>query len=192
MYLPDGRKRKRRTNWNEAGHAHQLTFCCLHRIALLSRDRSRRWFVEALALARHKHNIELWAYVIMPEHVHALLWPRSPDCDVALVRKTIKQSASRRAIGYLRVHAPQWLDRLVVVEANRRYHRFWEAGGGYDRNILTQDAAWASVEYIHANPVRDGLVDHPLDWPWSSARWYAGFEDAILAMDACPPAPSAR
>jgi putative transposase len=66
---------------------------------------------------------------------------------------------------------------------------FWQPGGGYDRNIDNAKVAWASVHYIHANPVRRGLVAHPTDWEWSSARWYAESEDVVLAMDACPPDP---
>jgi len=36
---------------------------------------------------------------------------------------------------------------------------------------------------LHNNPVRRGLVDHPTDWPWSSARFYAGEKDVPLVMD---------
>jgi len=170
MRLPDGTIRKLRRNWNEVGHAHELTFCCRHRLPLLSKDRSRRWLIEALAAAREVHDVELWAYVIMPEHVHVLLWPRPPNYDVAPIRKTIKQSVARRAIGYLRANAPQWLERLLVIER--------------------EEAAWTVVEYIHANPVRRGLVATPTEWPWSSARWYAGEPEVLLAMDGCPTGPA--
>ena len=39
------------------------------------------------------------------------------------------------------------------------------------------------IDYIHNNPFRRGLVDHPTDWPWSSARFYAGEKDVPLVMD---------
>jgi putative transposase len=39
------------------------------------------------------------------------------------------------------------------------------------------------IDYLHANPVRRGLVERPLDWEWSSARWYAGEESALIQMD---------
>jgi len=39
------------------------------------------------------------------------------------------------------------------------------------------------IDYIHQNPVRRGLVRQATDWPWSSARFYAGFPDAALSMD---------
>ncbi len=74
----------------------------------------------------------------------------------------------------------------------RGEHRFWQQGGGYDRNIAKPEVAWASVAYIHGNPVRRGLVAADVDWPWSSAGWYAGDRDVKLAMDAHPPDPPPR
>ena len=190
MLLPDGRIRKRRKNFNDRGHAHELTFSCFEQLPLLAKDRTRRWFVEALDVARRKWDFELWAYVIMPEHVHILLYPRPDQYDIAAIRKSIKQSVSRRAVRFLRTEAPRWTERLVVVESGRRFHRFWQPGGGYDRNVYKAKVAWASAEYIHANPVRRGLVAQPTDWEWSSARWYAGDDGVILPMDDCPPDPA--
>ena len=61
--------------------------------------------------------------------------------------------------------------------------RFWQAGGGYDRNIIDEKTAWKVIDYIHLNPVRRGLVERPEDWEWSSARWYAGLRPVPLEID---------
>ena len=68
-------------------------------------------------------------------------------------------------------------------EGQRIRHRFWQPGGGYDRNITSTLALRAAIEYIHANPVRRGLVARAEDWEWSSARWYAGLRPVKLEMD---------
>lgn len=39
------------------------------------------------------------------------------------------------------------------------------------------------IVYLHQNPVRRGLVSRAEEWLWSSARWYAGMSDVLLAMD---------
>jgi len=62
-------------------------------------------------------------------------------------------------------------------------YRFWQRGGGYDRNVWEPDTLRKMIEYIHDNPVRRGLVTRATDWPWSSARFNAGTGDAVLAMD---------
>jgi putative transposase len=62
-------------------------------------------------------------------------------------------------------------------------HRFWQRGGGYDRNIVTPKTAYLEIDYIHHNPVRRGLCVHPADWIWSSAADYAGVRSGPLTID---------
>ncbi|HEY7117221.1 MAG TPA: hypothetical protein VH475_11575, partial [Tepidisphaeraceae bacterium] len=82
----------------------------------------------------------------------------------------------------------QWLEHLAVPTSKAETeYRFWQAGGGYDRNIERVATAWNSVDYIHNNPVRRGLVRTPCEWEWSSARFYAGHASAHLKMDGNPP-----
>jgi putative transposase len=187
--MPEG-SRKCLRHYNEPGHAHELTFSCYRGLPLLSRDRTRRWFIEALARARDRCDFRLWAYVIMPEHAHVLLLPTKPDYDVAAILKSIKQPVARRATAWLRAHHPQWLRRLRVERPGGRVeHRFWQQGGGYDRNIVEPRTAWHCVHYLHENPIRRRLVARAVDWPWSSAGWYAGYDGVMLAMDEKPPDP---
>src|SRR6516225_4955404 len=68
----DRMARKRCRRYNEPGRAHELTFSCYRRLPLLSRDRTREWLIEAIQAARAQERFDLWAYVVMPEHVHIL------------------------------------------------------------------------------------------------------------------------
>ena len=52
----------------------------------------------------------------------------------------------------------------AVGSPRRVRHRFWQPGGGYDRNITTTATLRAMIEYLHANPVRRGLVAKAEDW----------------------------
>mgnify|MGYP001765422319 CR=1 FL=1 len=47
-------------------------------------------------------------------------------------------------------------------------------GTGYDRNVIHTKTLRSVVEYIHANPVRRGLVEYPEEWRWSSALDWSG------------------
>jgi len=188
MERPDGTVRKTRRVYNIPGHAHELTFTCHHGMEMLASDRSRRWVVEAIALARAKHAFQLWAYVIMPEHMHLLIFPTRREYDISEVVKSIKQSVSRRAVAWLRRDSPDFLRRLRVEwPGGRVEHRFWQQGGGYWRNLWQPEALWASVDYIHMNPVRRDLVAKPAEWLWSSARWYSGEREGPLTIDGHPP-----
>jgi putative transposase len=174
---------KRRVRYSEREQPRELTFSCYRHYAFLARARTREWFCEALAEARRRFGFQLWAYVIMPEHVHLLVYPGEVPERMADFLRALKEPVGRKAITYLESHAPQWLERLTVREGTRIRRRFWQPGGGYDRNITSIAALRAMIDYIHANPVRRGLVARPEDWEWSSARWYAGWRPVRLEMD---------
>jgi putative transposase len=175
--------RKRMKHFNDPGHAHVLTFSCHKRFPLLTRDRTRRWLVEALRDASREHDFAIVAYVIMPEHAHVVVHPRREQYNIAGFLKSVKQSVSRRARQYLLEHSPVWLSRLSVETPTGRVFRFWQRGGGYDRNIHNVQALLSEIQYIHGNPVRRGLVSEADEWEWSSARSYAGREDVLLRLE---------
>src|SRR5437899_12347364 len=106
-------------HYDVPGQAHFVTFSCYRRWPLLSKDRSRWWFVRALENARRRHDFDLWAWVLMLEHVHLLLWPRQPVYSMAKILASIKKPVGARAIAYLRAHAPDFLERLTVRHRNR-------------------------------------------------------------------------
>jgi REP-associated tyrosine transposase len=173
---------KRRVRYHEPGQPRELTFSCYHRYPFLSRDRTRAWLCEALAAAGARFGFQLWAYVIMPEHVHLLVYPGDAPERISDFLRAVKEPVARKAITYLQSNAPHWLARVTVREGPRIRRRFWQPGGGYDRNITSIEALRAMIDYIHANPVRRGLVARAEDWEWSSARWYAGLRPVKLEM----------
>ncbi len=184
---------KRRRRYNEPAQPRELTFSCYRRMPFFSRERTCEWFRQALEAARTKFDFQVWAYVLMPDHVHLLVNRggtslRSPEGraeapEMSRFLQAVKEPVARQAIGYLKANAPQWLTRLTVHEGQRVRHRFWQPGGGYDRNITSTEALRAMIDYIHANPVRRGLVARVEDWEWSSARWYAGIRPVRIEMD---------
>jgi len=124
----------------------------------------------------------------MPEHVHLLLCPCQANCSMAEILATLKRPVSVAAKKHLILTDNQkWLQRLTVRKGTRKVFRFWLPGGGYDKNICHERPIEDVIDYIHANPVRRGLVDRVTDWQWSSARFYAGLRPVALSMDPLPP-----
>lgn len=180
--------RKRVRHFDLPGDAHFLTFSCYRRLPLLSKDRTRKWFVEALAAAHNKHHFQLWAWVIMPEHVHLLIYPDANSTKIANILADIKRPVAQRAIAYLVGRKSPFLKRLTVRNKSRTYRRFWQAGPGQDHNIYDPRTAHRVVEYIHFNPLRRGLVTRAEDWLWSSARDWLGDVDGLIRVDRTLPA----
>jgi putative transposase len=186
MSPPDGRRKTLR-HFEVPGHAHFLTFSCYQRLPLLSKDRTRRWFIDSLEKARQSHHFDLWAWVIMPEHIHLLIYPREPNYRMAAILTTIKKPVGYKAIRYLREHAPEFLNRLTITRRGRTRHHFWQAGAGYDKNLYDAPAIQATADYIHSNPVGRGLVTRAEDWHWSSAGDWSGVKDVPIRVDRTMP-----
>ena len=178
--------RKRRKSFDIEGDAHELTFSTYRRQPFLTEPHSRKLLLQSIKRAREKWKFHLWAYVVMPEHVHLLVWPGDAKATVAEILRSIKQPVGQKVIGMLRLSKNPTLERFArylpegVVE-----YSFWQAGGGYDRNLYTSKAIWNAIDYIHMNPVRRGLVEKPEDWPWSSCRFYRELPPYELDVDRC-------
>ena len=176
--------RKTCKRYNVVGHAHYLTFSCFKRRAFLNRDRTREWMIDAIALARERHLLDLWAWVIMPEHVHLLIHPRDADYDISAILSTLKQPVSKRALLFVQREAPQFARWMLDRQPNgREAKRFWQRGGGYDHNLWTPAKVWEKIDYIHANPVRRGLVESAVDWHWSSHADHVNLRQGPLPLD---------
>ncbi len=165
-------RRKTCVRYDNPGDAHFLTFSCIDRRPLLTDDQTAQWMIEAIDNNRSKGLFDLWAYVVMPEHVHLVIRPN--DADISDILKRIKQSVARRVL------------RNRLDDALPGH--FWQAGGGYDRNLRSSDDVQEKIDYVHANLVKRGLVERSTDWPWSSARcWLEGSEVPIpVNRDTCP------
>ena len=167
-----GFKAKKCIRYNDPWHAHALTFSCFHRQPLLESDWVKDVFVASLQAARVRHQFDIWAYVVMPDHVHLVVWPRLESYSISSVLHSIKRPTAYRA-------------RKSGLDFGRR---FWQAGGGYDRNLFKPRTVRKEIDYIHANPVRRGLCDEPKGWRYSSAGFWAGHSDVPLIMDDSLPA----
>ena len=98
---------KRRKRYDELNQPRELTFSCFHQYAFLDRERTREWFRESIEAARSKYGIQLWAYVLMPEHVHLLIYPGDRPKVVSSFLQGLKEPVARKAIKYLQERSPQ-------------------------------------------------------------------------------------
>ncbi len=161
-------------------HVRYLTFSCLHRLPLFKNDAIKSAFIDHLDLTRDRTRFRLLAWVIMPEHVHMLIWPSLPEHPVADVTSRLKREFARKVVTRWRELNAPILTKLTDADGRTR---FWQPGGGYDRNIVSEHELREKIDYIHANPVRRGLANFPTDYSWSSARSYASDRNATLRID---------
>ena len=107
----------------------------------------------------------IYGYVLMPEHIHLLV--SEPE------RGTLAD-----AMHYLKLSFTKRLHPEVATETGPS----WQARG-YDRNVRNAEEFAVKLDYIHANPVRRGLVKAAEDWKWSSFRHYAFREVGVVEIE---------
>jgi putative transposase len=166
--------RKRLKHYDQSGHAHELTFSCYNRLPLLENEAWCAYLAESIAAACHQQRFCLAAFVFMPEHVHLLVFPNAKVSKISAFLAAVKRPCSVRAKQDLIVTRSDLLQTLTVRERPGKISfRFWQEGSGYDRNLFSEAAVLAAIDYLHANPVRRGLCKSATGWTWSSAWFYS-------------------
>jgi len=169
--------RKTVRHFDLPGHAHELTFSTYRRLPVMLEPGIPEIVLASIARISQRGLAGILAFVLMPEHLHLLLVPSVRDgaaVPIASILSAIKRPSSFRIKRLLAASGPERCRELTVRERpDKTAFRFWQEGGGYDRNLTSGDAVRASIEYIHRNPVRRGLCERPRDWAWSSWRqWH--------------------
>ena len=157
-----------------------LTFSCYRRLPLLGTVRARNVFVDALGKIRERYGFLLVGYVVMPEHVHLLISEPCKDTP-SIVLKVLQQRVSRDLRKRNR-REPAGQLRLSFMRGAEGLPRFWQPRF-YDFKVYSAKKKREKLEYMHANPVTRGLVQHPKDWPWSSFSFYGKGEAGLVPID---------
>jgi putative transposase len=120
-------------------------------------------YLDLLAPAAERAGAEIWAYCLMPNHVHAIVVPSDEDG----LRRTFGD-LHRRYTGYVNARA-------------RRTGHVWQGRFG---SVAMDEAHLASaVRYVSLNPVRARLVKRTADWRWSSVKAHlAGADDRVVRV----------
>ena len=145
------------------GHPHHITQRGNRRLATFFGDDDYRIYLSLLAEWCGKAGTEVWAYCLMPNHVHLVLVPSHEDGLRAALGET-----HRRYTRHVNLRQG-WRGHLW----QERFHSF-----AMDEEYLLDCA-----RYVELNPVRAGLVRRPQDWRWSSARAHLeGTDDGVVRV----------
>jgi putative transposase len=103
-------------------------------------------------------------FVIMLDHVHAIVWFAETEQLSSFMQKW-KSRSSRKLKRFVRGELREYARSLDPKQP------FWQPKY-YPLNLYTEKKAREKLDYMHMNPVRAGLVEQACDWQWSSARYY--------------------
>jgi len=145
------------------GLPHHVTQRGNRREPIFFEDGDQEVYRDLLAEQTRKRGVEVWAWCLMPNHVHLILTP-----------------SDEAGLG------------LAVGEAHRRYTTFVNARGRWTGHlfqsrfasvVMDEDHLLAAARYVPMNPVRARLVSRAEEWPWSSARAHlTGEDDGLVTV----------
>jgi|ERR1051325_5426366 putative transposase len=173
--MPSGLKR-----YYGKGDLHFITFSCYRKLPFLGTKQARNVFVKELTRVRGEYGFRLVGYVVMPNHVHLLMSEPSKGTP-STVLQMLKQQVSRKMRMRNKSAGKQQL-AFRFDEEGEEAKAFWQARF-YDFNVYKTGKVKEKLNYMHANPVIRGLVQHPKDWPWSSWGVYATGETGLAPID---------
>ena len=139
----------------QRGNRRQPTFFC---------DRDYRDYLELLAESCRRAGTAVWAYCLMPNHVHLVMVPDSED-------------GLRAALG----EAHRRYTRRINLRHNWRGHLWQERFHSFP---MDEHHLLAAVRYIERNPLAAGLCERAEQWRWSSARAHIAGRDDVLVRTA--------
>ncbi len=161
-----------------------LTFQIVGWADIFSRKVYRDIILDSLKYCRESKGLILFAYVIMTNHVHAIM--QSKDRDLSGLVRDFKKFTSKAILNEVNQNKQEsrreWLEMVFRYHAkfNKRAKemQLW-THQNHAVEISTNDMIDSRVEYIHENPVRAGWVEKAEDYLYSSSRNYAGLPPLI-------------
>lgn len=176
---------------DEFGHAHFWTISCYRRLQFFHDEGMKRVVIDALRTLQMRLGVCLLGYVMMPEHLHVLVYPQRrgdvAPIPIATVLQALKQYVGEHGKSRLREiwrrKGRLWSEPLNRWARGEFHKQQILYARGYDRNVFTQDELYQKLDYCHKNPVTRGLVADAAHWRWSSYRFFEYGDRSPLPMD---------
>ncbi len=176
------------TRWRpefDPEHLYFVTTTTAQRTLVFQRDMVKRTLLDTLYHTCMMNQVQLFAFVLMPNHVHVII-QCPPDCPLANWARAFKTLAAQLIVRHYQVEDNrQALDALaaLVTRPKKQVYKVWE-DGYLAKSIATPSFLEQKLTYIHNNPVQPHwhLVDEPEDYGWSSARTYLAEEPCLIPI----------
>lgn len=143
------------------GYPHHVTQRGNYDQPVFEAEADYRQYLEWLREYTERYDIDIWAYCLMPNHVHFVCVPKAKDA-LARAFNTLHMRYAQYSNGKRAAHGHLWRGRFMSCALD-------------DRSVHEE------VRFIETNPVRAGIVVRAEDYLWSSARSHVtGEPDAVL------------
>jgi len=169
--------------------AYFISFATVKWVDVFTREIYFQILIESIKYCRENKGMELFAYCIMPNHVHMIF--RSLNDDPSGLIRDFKGFTSRKIIAAIKENPREsrkeyllkMFEEAGAKKSNVEKYQLWQHDNRaievYSDKVTKQKFDYI---HIHQNPVKAGLVLNPIDWKYSSARNYYG-DNSVVEID---------
>jgi putative transposase len=149
------------------GFPHHITQRGNRRAAVFTGTKDYLFYLSMLLVYSSRHHLKIWAYCLMPNHIHLVAVP-DKEASLSCTLRDTHQIYAR-----------------YFNEKTGAGGHLWQ--GRFYSTVMDEAHLWAAVRYIERNPVRASLTENPAQYRWSSAAAHCGLrKDALLSPDFPP------
>ena len=143
---------------------------------LLNQDNYKSVIIDCLKELVDKQLINVYAYVIMPNHIH-LVWELLDKNVKEMPHASFNKKTAHEILKDLKLYHPQVLSYFRVDEKEREY-RIWQRDA-LAIEMNSKEKVEQKIRYIHGNPLHEkwNLAKRPEEYSWSSAKYYEFGDD---------------
>jgi putative transposase len=164
--------------FNKESEYHYTTFSTYNGVHALTMFENPEHIIDHLKKLREEYNLAIYGYVVMPNHFH-IIWHVPAKPGISKIMQLFKGRTAKKILCELRNQSDFNMGSITRPDGHAS---LWQRRF-YDYNLITEHKFIEKLEYIHANPVKWGLVDDPADWPYSSYRSWHDLPGVILEVD---------
>ena len=163
-----------------------VTFSVIHWIDVFTRVKYKDLLIESLKYCQEHKSLEIYAYVVMSNHLHLIIG-QSSDKKIQDIIRDFKKYTSYSIMEAIKNNPKEsrkgwivWMmERAGKANSNNKNHQFWQQHS-HPIELNTNRLMEQKLEYIHHNPVKAGIVLSPQEYLYSSAKNYYGMNDECL------------
>ncbi len=166
------------------GSIFYITSNVYHRLCIFTRPSFIIPIIDSLNYYRYQYACKLIGYVIMPDHIHLLIWPQDARIVTDFMRD-FKRFTSGRITRQAKLEGKiDWLAKFVEAghKTSRADYKVWQ-DSFWEQTIYTKRFLTQKLNYIHMNPVRAGICKAPQDYLYSSYRNYFLHDNQLIEID---------
>jgi putative transposase len=173
--------------FHEHSQLYFVSFATVNWVDVFTRRIYYNIVVDSLKYCIENKGLELYAWVIMSNHVHLII--SSENGNLSDIMRDLKRHTSKTILKAIDENIQEsrrdWLlwmfERAGKHNKNNEQYQFWQQDN-HPVALSTQKMLIQRLDYLHNNPVESGAVDHPPDYLYSSARDYYTDEPGMLPV----------